>query len=267
MAVNAHTSYDKDNRTVRESPPINELFPTVDELGFDTCSNTNNPLLDIASPLLGLVVRLEGTERYDHVEQLYAYVKNQIHTMVEQVRRLEHHDARDPVVFSYCLCCVVDEAVMATPWGVDSPWKAQSLLGAIHQETGGGERFFNVLERLLEAPEGRHDLFVFLFWCLALGYQGKYANQTRGDDELDLWLKRLHEQIVAQRGVARPCEPLTDPLANVAPRHYRMKRQVPWWTPWVVVGVCCCAIYLYLASTLDGITRQVLASLEAMLPP
>jgi type VI secretion system protein ImpK len=115
-----------------ESPPVNKLFPPVDELGFETRSNTRNPLLDIASPLLALVIRLEGTEHYEHVEPLYAYVKNQIHGMVEEVRQLERYDEGDRVVFSYCLCCVLDEAVMATPWGRDSPWKAQSLLSAIH---------------------------------------------------------------------------------------------------------------------------------------
>ncbi|WP_196765150.1 type IVB secretion system protein IcmH/DotU, partial [Pseudomonas monteilii] len=188
--------YENSQTQARQSRSLSELFPRVDALGFDTRSNTGNPLHDIASPLLGLVIRLEGTEQYDHMEQLYAHVKTMIHGMVEEVRQLEHCDEGDRVVFSYCLCCVVDEAVMATPWGRDSPWKAQSLLSAIHQETWGGEKFFSVLERLLEAPEKRYDLFVFLFWCLALGYRGKYANQTNGDQELEIWIKRLRDRIV-----------------------------------------------------------------------
>ncbi|WP_196765142.1 type IVB secretion system protein IcmH/DotU, partial [Pseudomonas monteilii] len=196
MTVTTSQSYDKDQKDTRESPSLSELFPRVDALGFDTRSNTGNPLHDIASPLLGLVIRLEGTEQYDHVEQLYAHVKAMIHGMVEEVRQIEHCDEGDRVVFSYCLCCVVDEAVMATPWGRDSSWKAESLLSAIHQETWGGEKFFSVLERLLAAPENRYDLFVFLFWCLALGYRGKYANQTNGDQELEIWIKRLRDRIV-----------------------------------------------------------------------
>jgi len=259
--------YERSHTDTRRSQPQSELFPQVDELGFETRSNTNNPILDIASPLLGLVVRLEGTERYEHVEQLFAYVKNQIHVMVEEVRQLEHCDEGDRVVFSYCLCCVVDEAVMATPWGRDSPWKAQSLLSAIHEETWGGEKFFSVLERLLEAPEGRYDLFVFLFWCLALGYRGKYANQTHGDDELEVWLNRVHDRIVELRGPQPELQRLTDPLNNVAPRHYRMNRQWPWWTPWVVMGVVCTGVYVYLTARLNRITQQVLDSLQTMLQP
>ncbi|MFK0314563.1 type IVB secretion system protein IcmH/DotU [Pseudomonas sp. NPDC090233] len=259
--------YKRSHTDTRRSQPQSELFPQVDELGFETRSITNNPILDIASPLLGLVVRLEGTERYEHVEQLFAYVKNQIHVMVEEVRQLKHCDEGDRVVFSYCLCCLVDEAVMATPWGRDSPWKAQSLLSAIHEETWGGEKFFSVLERLLEAPEKRYDLFVFLFWCLALGYRGKYANQTHGDRDLDVWINRIHDRIVELRGPAPESQRLTDPLSNVVPRHYRMNRQLPWWTPWAVMGVFSVASYLYFATKLNGITTQVLDSLQAMLQP
>ncbi|MFG0411233.1 type IVB secretion system protein IcmH/DotU [Pseudomonas sp. zjy_7] len=226
-----------------------------------------NPILDIASPLLGLVIRLEGTEKYEHAEQLYAHVKTLILGMVEEVRQLEQCDEGDRVVFSYSLCCVVDEAVMATPWGQGSPWKAQSLLSAIHQETWGGEKFFSVLERLLEAPEARYDLFVFLFWCLALGYRGKYANRTNGDAELEVWIDRLRKRVLQLRETRVKTERLTDPFSNVAPRHYRMHRQLPWWTPWVVMGVICTSVYAYLSIKLDGITQQVLASLQTMLQP
>lgn len=257
--------YENSQTQARQSRSLSELFPRVDALGFDTRSNTGNPLHDIASPLLGLVIRLEGTEQYDHVEQLYAHVKAMIHGMVEEVRQIEHCDEGDRVVFSYCLCCVVDEAVMATPWGRDSSWKAESLLSAIHQETWGGEKFFSVLERLLAAPENRYDLFVFLFWCLALGYRGKYANQTNGDQELEIWIKRLRDRIVELRGTRPTSERLTDPFTNVAPRHYRMNRQLPWWTPWAIMGVCCTGIYLYFATKLNGMTQQVLASLQTML--
>lgn len=265
MATTPFHSYDESHIHASASGALNQLFPQVDALGFETRSNTLNPLLDIAAPLLGLVIRLDRSEGYSHVEQLFAYVKTLIHAMVEEVRQLEQCDESDRVVFSYCLCCVIDEAIMATPWGINSPWKAQSLLSAIHQETWGGEKFFSVLDRLLEAPEARYDLFVFLFWCLALGYRGKYANQTNGSDELDLWLKRLHDRIIDLRGPVTESPRLTDPLNNVASRHYRMNRQLPWWTPWAVAGVFSTGVFVYFSTKLNGITQQVLASLQTML--
>ena len=44
-----------------------------------------------------------------------------------------------------------------------------------------------------------------------------------------------------------------------------MNRQLPWWTPWAIMGVCCTGIYLYFATKLNGMTQQVLASLQTML--
>ncbi|WP_236167489.1 hypothetical protein [Pseudomonas fulva] len=54
--------YERGHTDARRFQSQSELFPQNDALGFDTRSNTLNPILDIASPLLGLVIRLEGTE-------------------------------------------------------------------------------------------------------------------------------------------------------------------------------------------------------------
>ncbi len=64
-----------------------------------------------------------------------------------------------------------------------------------------------------------------------------------------------------------PSQRLTDPFTNVAPRHYRMNRQLPWWTLWAVMGVFCTGVYMYFASKLNGITEQGLASLQVLLQP
>ncbi|MET3748680.1 hypothetical protein ABIB23_005260, partial [Pseudomonas sp. UYEF16] len=53
MTVKTDISYENDKTDTRESPPLSELFPHVDALGFDTRSNTTFPLFDIASPLFG----------------------------------------------------------------------------------------------------------------------------------------------------------------------------------------------------------------------
>jgi len=74
-------------------------------------------------------------------------------------------------------------------------------------------------------------------------------------------------RIVVQRGAEPAAQRLTDPLNNVAPRHYRMNRQWPWWTPWVVMGVVCTGVYVYLTARLNRITQQVLDSLQTMLQP
>ncbi len=48
----------------------------------------------------------------------------------------------------YCLCTALDEAAALAPWGGGGAWSAHSLLVAFHNETWGGEKFFQLLARL-----------------------------------------------------------------------------------------------------------------------
>ena len=55
----------------------------------------------------------------------------------------------------YALCASLDEAVLSTPWGAQSEWAQQTLLVALHREAWGGEKFFEMLDRISRDP-ARH---------------------------------------------------------------------------------------------------------------
>ena len=46
------------------------------------------------------------------------------------------------------LCAGLDEAVLSTPWGAQSEWAQHPLLVALHREAWGGEKFFEMLDRI-----------------------------------------------------------------------------------------------------------------------
>ena len=48
----------------------------------------------------------------------------------------------------YVLCATLDDVVLNTPWGSQSPWATSSLISTFHRETGSGDRFFALLEHL-----------------------------------------------------------------------------------------------------------------------
>lgn len=263
MNANPMLSFEQAHVDAHDLPPAHELFPRHDWLDFNTRSRTFNPMVDIASPLFGLVIRLRKTEQYGPVEQLYQHVNSQISTLLEELHQYDQYEHADRVVYSYCLCVFVDEAVMATPWGGNSSWKAQPLLSSFHQETWGGEKFFTLLSRLVETPDRYADLIVFMYLCLCLGFKGQYSVQTEGDQQVERWIARLQKLIAEQRGPAP--ERLTTPLDNVAPRHYQMNRQWPVWTPWLVAAVICASAYVFFSMRLDTMTEHVLRSLEQIL--
>ena len=74
----------------------------------------------------------------------------------------------------YVLCAALDEAVLSTPWGAQSEWAQHPLLVALHREAWGGEKFFDMLERVSADPARHIDLMELQYLVLAFGFSGKY---------------------------------------------------------------------------------------------
>ncbi|WP_434568502.1 type IVB secretion system protein IcmH/DotU [Pseudomonas sp. Z3-8] len=229
---------------------------------FDIRGAAWNPLCDAATPLIGLVIRLRRLDQHDDVPALYKSVSNQITTIMEEVSQLDY-DAGMLKAYSYSLCLLIDEVVMRTTWGRLSSWSARSLLSQFHGETQGGERFFTVMNNMiLEAPRYQHVL-EFMYQCLVSGLKGKYGAHTKGDEEIQKIITQLHGLLRPLRGETP--KRLTDPLKNVAPRNYRIKRAWPLWMPWALAAVVLTCAYTIYSMRLNRITQEVLASLERIL--
>ncbi|TFY90525.1 DotU family type IV/VI secretion system protein [Pseudomonas kairouanensis] len=110
----------------------------------------------------------------------------------------------------YVLCSVVDEAVTTTSWGSRSEWSKTSLLSRFHSETFGGEKFFQLLERLSRDPVKHVAMLELLYLCLSVGFEGKYRVMERGVAQLETVRDALYRQIRLVRGerpslAAPPC--------------------------------------------------------------
>lgn len=241
----------------KPKPPVLLADPEFDIRGVAW-----NPLCDAATPLIGLVIRLRRLDRHDDVPALYQSVSNQIIAIMEEVRQLDY-DASMLKAYSYSLCLLVDEVVMRTTWGRLSTWSARSLLSQFHGETQGGEKFFTIMNNMIpEAAKYQHVL-EFMYQCLISGLKGKYGAHSKGDDEIHKIIDQLHGLLRPLRGETP--KRLTDPLTNVAPRNYRIKRAWPLWTPWAMAAVVLTVAYTVYSIRLNTITQQVLASLERIL--
>ena len=115
-----------------------------------------NPLGQAASPLLLLIGGLRGSSSSMDVGGLRRHA-------LEEVRRFEERahasGVRNEIVLAarYALCAGLDEAVLSTPWGHQSEWAQHPLLVALHREAWGGEKFFEMLDRISVDP-ARHTI-------------------------------------------------------------------------------------------------------------
>jgi type VI secretion system protein ImpK len=194
-----------------------------------------NPLVRAASPLLLLAGQLRGSLSAPDVADLRRHA-------LEEIRRFEER-ARTAGISTevtraarYALCASLDESVLSTPWGAQSEWAQQTLLVALHREAWGGEKFFEMLDRVSQDPAQHIDLMELQYLCLALGFAGKYQVVDRGHARLAEVQQDLYRKIRAHRGT--PPSDLSLRWQGLQDRRNRLIRYVPWW----VVGAAALAI-------------------------
>jgi type VI secretion system protein ImpK len=194
-----------------------------------------SPLVRAASPLLLLAGQLRSTLSVPDVGGLRRHA-------LEEIRRFEER-ARAAAVSSdvvtaarYVLCAGLDEAVLSTPWGAQSEWAQQTLLVALHREAWGGEKFFDMLDRVGSDPARHIELMELQYLCLALGFRGKYQVAERGDARLAEVQRDLYHKIRAHREA--PQMELSLRWRGLEDRRNPVIRYVPWW----VVGAAALAV-------------------------
>lgn len=113
-----------------------------------------NPLLQAATPLLVLAGKLRTTLSHNDISGLRRQTLEEIRRFEERARSAGV-SPETVLAARYALCTALDEAVLTTPWGSQSEWSAQTLLVQLHREAWGGEKFFEMLERISADP-ARH---------------------------------------------------------------------------------------------------------------
>ncbi|WP_210668761.1 type IVB secretion system protein IcmH/DotU [Pseudomonas protegens] len=245
----------------RAGDPDVEGYPGDPE--FQLRGGFENLMLDAASPLFGLVIRLRTLDDLPNIAYVHKTVQNQVSNIREEIQQHGYPIVHQEV-YSYALCLYLDEAVMSRPWGNNSCWSHEPLLSIFHDETQGGEKIFVLLERVMQAPKEFQDVLEFLYYCFCLGLRGKHALDPKCEDIINALISRMHTVIRELRGPL-PQE-VCDPYTNVVHCPHRPRRwEWPWWSPLVISAVAMVCAYSYYSYRLDLLTAEVLESLDAIL--
>lgn len=176
----------------------------------------------------------------------------------------------------YALCTALDETVLSTPWGSESVWSTHSLLTTFHQETWGGEKFFLILDRLQTNTAANLDVLELMFFCLALGFEGKYKIQERGRTQIANVRDELYRTIRQYRGdIERQLSPRWE---GVQDRRNPLTRYVPLWVVACVLVTVLLGLFISfrvalsrgaqpIDEVLSGIGIQDVSALEAISVP
>jgi type VI secretion system protein ImpK len=206
----------------------------------ETFNISLNPLVAAASSLLSEVVRLKHSYEGEDLHALNQRLSGELKLFEH---RALHDGAESSQVMAarYVLCTAIDEAVVTTPWGNESEWSQMSLLSSFHNETFGGEKFFQLLERLSRNPVKHLPMLELMYLCLSLGFEGKYRVMPRGMLELEAVRDSLYRQIRQLRGdVPREVSPHWQGLRDT---RRRLVRIVPWWMVALFTLICLGILY------------------------
>ncbi|MEO9585826.1 MULTISPECIES: type IVB secretion system protein IcmH/DotU [Marinobacter] len=222
----------------------------------------DNRLIDAATPLLGLVIRVRRLAEFHGVENLYQQVVDEVAAIDRELVE-QGYERPTVVAYRYVLCAFIDEAVLGTDWGAHSVWSQHSLLSRFHNETWGGEKVFAITARMEQEPERYRDMLEFIYLCLCLGFEGRYKVMTNGRDEYEQIIRGLYEQIRGLRRDEDP-QPLTRALDNVTPARNRLRTGLPLWGIGGLFVAAMAGVYTLYNIALNERIRDVLSVLEQL---
>ena len=224
----------------QQAPPPPQApapVPTLDSIKGAGSSG----LATAASPLLVLMSQIRGLPAHSDVNGLHQQVIIQVQKF-EADASASGASPEHVASARYALCAALDETVLSTPWGTQSIWSTHTLLTTFHKETWGGEKFFQILDRLKADPARNIDLLELLYLCMALGFEGKYKIQDRGSAQIAAIQDELYRLIRHYRGEFE--RQLSPNWRGVEDKRNPLARYVPLWVVATVLGAVLLGLFI-----------------------
>ncbi len=207
-----------------------------------------NPLVSAASLLLTAVPSIRTAVSHPNPAALRDSLLQQI-SQFEAAARTRSVSPEMVLVARYALCTLFDETVATTPWGGTADWIQQSLLVTLHRETWGGEKFFQLLNKMAEDPARNIDLLELFYICLALGFEGRFRVIDGGKVQLEALRERLAAIIKKTRG---ECEKdLSGQWRGEQTTLRKVHNFILVWAAAAVMGVLLLGVYVWLSFSLN----------------
>ena len=190
-----------------------------------------NPLVWAANPLLDMIPQIRGMHQLADPARLRNQLVTEINNF-EQRAQSVGVPREDLIGARYCLCTALDEVAALTPWGSHGVWARQSLLVSFHNETWGGEKYYQLLGRLAQNPERHKSLIELLYYCNALGFEGRFRVENNGYSQLEMLKTRISTILNNSKGGYE---------TRLSPHWQGVSSTPPAWRmapPWVVAMLC-----------------------------
>ncbi len=244
------------SKVATEAPVLNSFFNESDEV-----FSGSNPLLAVANPILNMIYQVRTLVHNPDPSQLRNY-------LIEEIKKFEARAKAEAILpehitaARYCLCTVIDETAAQTPWGGGGVWPRYSLLVTFHNETWGGEKFFQILAKVSQTPALHRDLIELMFFCISLGFEGRYKIVPNGNSQLELLRRRLADMLADLKG--EKIKALSSHWMGYAKPRTAIWTVLPVWVSALFCVIVGAVLFIYFALKLSVYSDSLFAQIVAL---
>ncbi|TPL99784.1 type VI secretion system protein TssL, long form [Mesorhizobium sp. B2-3-10] len=222
-----------------------------------------NPLINIFAPLLEFAPELESALAPENPEAMRTRLLDELVQARDAVMAagssLERADQA-----AWAVAALLDDLALNTPWGGASAWPRQPLVVMLRGDVDAGTQFFTRLDELERHPNRDREMLELQYYCLALGFRGKYRVPGRAGD------RSLNGVRVAAARVFRNADADSAPLSpnwkGVIASDEPQRFIVPIWVMALAAIAIAAAAYIGLSMSLSSQAVE-LSALVRTLPP
>ncbi|SMC25010.1 type VI secretion system protein ImpK [Andreprevotia lacus DSM 23236] len=237
-----------------------QAYGPADAGAVDALRSGHNAIVSSASPLLYAAMQLRHSDTPQNLAALQSYLVQGIKEFEDAMRRkgVRHEHV---VAARYVLCTFLDEVICSCEWGVS--WGSCSLLVQFHNETWGGEKFFQLLERLKETPADTRDLLELMYVCLSYGFSGRFGVIDGGQQQLAVLRNQLAE-LLRQYSPQAASNDLADHWQGVHGKVSKPLTIVPLWVSAILLLVVLVIMYLFLSLRINQHSDPVFGDIQSI---
>jgi len=196
----------------------------------------SNAVLEVCTPLFQLVPSLRQTSEATEAKALRAKVLDTF----EAVRLKGTSQGIQPELWQeiqFVMAAFLDELILNNPeHELHQTWSREPLQWIFFKEHLAGETFFEKLFHLKRYSHQHLPLLELYYWCLMLGYKGKYHQDQKAEEELDHIREALKGILEKQLPDKQVLYGFQDLNVNVGANTQKLKRRT-WLSPTVLMGI------------------------------
>ena len=171
----------------------------IDSLDFASKIGMN-PLVTASMPIIAILIELKRKHEVCDILKLRERLLDELRTFNQRGSRIDISPTI-LILSRYILATVVDEFVLNAAWSKQSNWDEDPITSILFEDAAGGEKFFSILEKIIQDPLTNIDLIELMYICLSLGFEGKYHLMEHGLERLGMLKENLYRIIKKQRNL------------------------------------------------------------------